>query len=78
VREVPSMKLRVILLAVLLTLIAAPVMADSWMPFQDKRVVSPTGKTYVVIRQDDTGITWELWRRAEGAAPMKNATAEDA
>lgn len=72
------MKPRVLLFAVLLTLISSPAMADSWLPFQDQRVVSPTGRTYVVIRQDDTGIAWELWRRAEGAAPMKDATAADA
>ncbi len=72
------MKAQLILIVILLTLIAAPVMADSWLPFKDKRVVSPTGRTYVVIRRDDAGIAWELWRRAEGAPPMKDATADDA
>ena len=72
------MKTRVLLSALILGLFAAPVLADSWMPFQDMRVVSPSGKTYVVIKQQEGGVAWELCRRAEGAEPMKGATADDA
>lgn len=63
--------------ALLLAAIAVPALADSWMPFQDKRVASPTGRTYVVIRSTNSGIAYELCRRAEGAAPMTDAIAAD-
>ena len=72
------MKTGFVLAAIMLSFLAAPAMADSWLPFQDQRVVSPTGRTYVVIRARDRGISWELYRRAEGAAPMTNATGDDA
>jgi len=48
--------------------------ADSWEPFTNKRVVSPTGRRYVVIRERGHGcVHFELCERRESAPPMKKA-----
>ncbi|MCA8966714.1 MAG: hypothetical protein KDC48_17670, partial [Planctomycetes bacterium] len=50
-----------------------PPQPDSWLPFADQRVVSPSGQRYVVIRADGRGITYELRRRAPGRPAMTAA-----
>jgi HEAT repeats len=66
-----------LLSAFIVLFLSVPAFADSWLPFQDRRVVSPTGKTYVVIERVEGGISFELCRRAEGKPPMTDATAPD-
>jgi HEAT repeat protein len=53
--------------------VADGVPPDSWMPFADQRVVSASGRRYVVIREAKKGITYELCERAPGAPAMTAA-----
>jgi len=47
---------------------------DNWLPFSGMRVVSPSGRKYVVIRQKGRGImSFELCERRPSAPPMKSA-----
>jgi hypothetical protein len=57
----------------------SPALGDTWRPFQDKRAVSPSGRTYVVVRlqEEDESIRFELCLRRAGAPPMKPAVARD-
>ncbi len=45
------------------------------MPFSDQRIVSPSGRRYVVIKDNGKGITYELCERAADAAPMTEVRA---
>lgn len=56
-------------------LMAPCVPPDSWMPFCNQRVVSASGRRYVVIRQAKQGVTFELCERAAGAPAMLPAQA---
>lgn len=47
-----------------------------WKLFHDQRVVSDSGRRYVVIRDSDPGITFELCQRRPGAPAMQPATME--
>lgn len=48
---------------------------DRWGPFLDRRVVSPSGMRYAVVRKQGRTATFELVRRREGAPPMTAAIA---
>jgi len=61
----------------LLALLCGPAFADSWMPFRDKRVVSPSGRFYAVVRGGKGGVSYELVERRDGAPAMKGAVAAD-
>lgn len=58
-------------------LATGPAGADSWKEFLDQRLVSRTGRTYVVLRQDGGSCKFELCERRPGATPMKPAQAPD-
>ncbi|MFN3244984.1 MAG: HEAT repeat domain-containing protein [Planctomycetota bacterium] len=45
---------------------------DSWGPFRNKRIVTPSGKRYVVVRKKGLGITFELCARRAGQPPLES------
>ncbi len=53
----------------------AAIAPDSWGPFQDRRIVSPTGEHYAVLRgpHRKRPANFELVRRRDGMPPLKAA-----
>ena len=60
-----------LLLAGLMTL--APLSGQDFWDFEDQRIVSPSGRRYVVLRKVTGALTFEFCERAAGAEPMAPA-----
>lgn len=61
-------------LVLLASLTSGVARADTWMAFADKRVASPSGRRYVVIRAQEHGsVDFELCERRTSLPPLKNA-----